>query len=230
LFSDAISILSTDSACDAYDRRKIEGRVLNSPQLLALLVGSSFAAGLNVYATVAALGLLSQAEVITLPAELSLLNNWMVIGVASLMFAIEFVADKIPAFDMLWNALHTFVRVPVAALLAWAATAGLSPESQTASAVLGGGVALAAHAGKTAARAAVTPSPEPFSNIALSLVEDIFAVFLVWLAFEHPYIAATIVVVLLILVVLLIRWVVRALRSLFRGARRQFQHAPDRAA
>ena len=190
----------------------------NTDQTVAMLAGTSFAAGLNVYAAVGTLGLLSRAGLITLPPALSLLQSWGIIGVSLAMFALEFVADKIPAFDLIWNALQTFIRVPVAALVAYGATSHLSLGMQLASAALGGLIAFAAHGGKTALRAAVTPSPEPFSNMALSLGEDVAAVSLSWLAFQHPYVTATLVAVLLILILLLIRWVVRALRSLFRRA------------
>jgi Domain of unknown function (DUF4126) len=185
---------------------------------VALLIAVSFAAGLNVYATVATLGLLAHAGLLALPAGLHLLESWYVIGASAALFAVEFFADKVPAFDLIWNALHTFIRVPVAALLAYQATAALSPGEQAAATLAGGLIALAAHGGKTAARAAVTPSPEPFSNMALSLGEDVLAVFLTWMATWKPYVAGSIAVVLLLLIVLLVRWVWKALRALFRGA------------
>ena len=189
--------------------------------LPAILVATSFAAGLNVYATVATLGLLSRTNVVALPPALHLVSSWYVIGVCAVMFAIEFIADKIPAFDLIWNALHTFVRVPIAALLAYGASAHLSPETQMVATIAGGVIALAAHGGKTAARAAVTPSPEPFSNIALSAGEDVVAVGLTWFAAAHPVLAALVVIVLLVVVVLTIRFIWRALRRLFRGAEKQ---------
>ncbi|MGB9203843.1 MAG: DUF4126 domain-containing protein, partial [Terriglobales bacterium] len=127
------------------------------------------------------------------------------------LFAVEFFADKIPAFDLFWNALHTFVRVPVAALIAYGATSQLSPEKQLLAALAGGAIALAAHGGKTAARLAVTPSPEPVSNIALSAGEDTLAVFLTWLATRHPIAAALIVAAFLAAIVVAVRWVVRAM-------------------
>jgi hypothetical protein len=198
---------------------------MSTPALPALLLATSFAAGLNVYATVATLGLLARAQVLVLPPALHPVASWYVIGACLALFLVEFFADKIPAFDLVWNALHTFVRIPVAALLAWGATSQLSPGMQLLAAVLGGGIALAAHGGKMAARLAVTPSPEPLSNIGLSLGEDALAVFLTWFATQHPYITAAIVVVALLLVVLTIRLVVRALRSLFRGAERQISSA-----
>jgi hypothetical protein len=188
------------------------------PELFAVLAAVAFAAGLNVYATVAALGLLARFGHLPLPPALQLLESWPVIAASGILFAIEFFADKIPAFDLVWSALHTFVRVPVAALLAYGATRQLSPAQQLLAALLGAAVALAAHGGKTALRAAVTPSPEPVSNISLSLGEDVLAVSLTWLATRHPYAAATIVLVLVAIIILLARVVIIALRALFRGA------------
>ncbi len=193
---------------------------LPTNELAALLVALSFAAGLNIYATLATLGLLSRADLLLLPATLHLLTNWWIITASGTMFIIEFFADKIPAFDLVWNALHTFVRVPLAGLLAFAATSQLSPGKQLLATVVGGAIAMVAHGGKTAVRAAVTPSPEPFSNITLSLGEDTLAIFLVCFATRHPYWAAAITSLFVVTIILLVRWVVRALRALFRGAER----------
>jgi hypothetical protein len=184
-------------------------------ELVALLVAVSFAAGLNLYATVATLGLLAHAGLLTLPPGLHLLESWYVIAASGVLFGLEFFADKVPAFDLIWNALHTFIRVPAAAVLA---TSSLSPGEQLVATIAGGLIALAAHGGKTAARAAVTPSPEPFSNITLSLTEDGLAVFLTWMATWKPYVAASIAAVLVLAIVLFVRWVWRAMTALFRGA------------
>ena len=192
-----------------------------SDELFAALTAISFAAGLNVYATVATLGLLAHAGVIPLPPALHLLSSWYVIACSAVLFLMEFVADKVPVFDLLWNALHTFVRVPVAALFAYAATAQLSSGMQLLATMLGSAIALAAHGGKTAIRAAVTPYPEPFSNITLSLGEDALAVFLTWFATRHPYLAAMIALTFVVAIVILMRWVVGALRSMFRRAREE---------
>ena len=189
-----------------------------SSELFALLAAIGFAAGLNLYATVAVLGLLARFGHLPLPPGLQLLAGWPVIITSIALFAVEFFADKIPAFDLIWNALHTFIRVPVAGLLAYRATAQLSPEHQLLATLLGAAVALAAHGGKTAARAAVTPSPEPLSNITLSLGEDILAIGLTWLATRHPYIAGTLAALFVVIIVLLARLVIRAMRALFRGA------------
>jgi hypothetical protein len=190
----------------------------NNDQTVAMLVGTSFAAGLNVYATVGTLGLLSRAGVISLPSALDVVQNWWIIGVSLAMFGLEFFADKIPVFDLVWNALHTFIRVPVAAYLAYAASSHMSPKMQLVSGLLGAAIAFAAHGGKTAIRAAVTPSPEPISNMALSFGEDVGAVTLSWAAVQHPYVAATIVVVLLAAILLMARWVFSSLKRLFGRA------------
>ena len=191
---------------------------LTPNEIAAALVAISFAAGLNVYATLATLGLLARTGVVPLPPALQLLSNWWVIAASVGLFLVEFFADKVPAFDLVWNALHTFIRIPVAALLAYGATSQLSPEKQILATLAGGLIALAAHGGKTAVRAAVTPSPEPLSNIGLSLGEDALAIFLTWFATRHPYLAAALALVFVLIIVLLVRWVVRAIRALFRGA------------
>ena len=201
---------------------KFGGPQLVGSELVGLIVAVSFAAGLNVYATVATLGLLAHAGLLDMPSGLHLLASWWVIAASGVLFAIELFADKIPAFDLFWNALHTFVRIPVAALIAYGATSQLSPEKQLLAALAGGAIALAAHGGKTAARVAVTPSPEPFSNFALSVGEDALAVFLTWLATRHPIAAALIVAAFLAVIVVVMRWIVRAmtraLKNLFHGA------------
>ena len=188
-------------------------------QLVAFIVATSFAAGLNLPATIATLGLLERAGVVTLPASLQLLGNWWVIGASIALLTVEFIVDKIPAVDLVWNALQTFVRVPAGALLGYAATTQLSPELQLAASFVGATVALLAHGGKTAARAAVTASPEPFSNLALSFAEDVTAIGLSWLAVRHPYWAAAFALIVLAVIVLFVRLVIGALRSLFRHAR-----------
>jgi hypothetical protein len=156
-----------------------------------------------------------------LPPGLQIVSSWYVIAAACVLFLVELFADKIPAFDLLWNALHTFIRVPVAALLAYRATAQLSPGLQLLATLLGGVIAMAAHSGKTAVRAAVTPSPEPFSNIALSLGEDALAVSLTWFATRHPYGAALIAGVFVLAAIVLLHWVVRAVRNMMRRARKE---------
>ncbi|MGA8143253.1 MAG: DUF4126 domain-containing protein [Candidatus Acidiferrales bacterium] len=183
--------------------------------LSALLIVVCFSSGLNVYATVAMLGLLVRTDVVALPPSLDAVQNWYVIGACVVLFLVEFIGDKIPVFDLLWNALQTFVRVPVAALITYAATSQLPTWEQLLATLAGSLIALAAHGGKTAARAAVIHSPEPISNIALSLSEDGAVVFLIWFATRHPYAAAIVVLVATVAIVIMMRVVVRALRNLF---------------
>ena len=192
------------------------GTAFSGTEIAGLIVAVSFAAGLNVYATVATLGLLAHTRLLELPSGLHMLSSWWVIGAALALFAIEFFADKIPAFDLFWNALHTFVRIPVAAFIAYGATSHLSPEMQLVATLAGGLIALAAHGGKTAARVAVTPSPEPFSNFALSAGEDTLAVAITWLATQHPIAAASIAAVFLIVIVVMTRWIVRTIVRAFK--------------
>ena len=188
--------------------------------LTALLVVICFSSGLNVYATIAMLGLLSRFHVVILPPSIGIVESRYVIGACAVLFLVEFVGDKIPVFDLLWNALQTFVRVPVAALITFAATSQLPQWQQLLATLAGSLIALAAHGGKTAARAAVLHSPEPISNAVLSLSEDAAVVFLIWFATKHPYAAATIVLIATVIIVLMIRVVVRALRNLFADTER----------
>jgi len=191
--------------------------VLPAREWPAFLIVVCFAAGLNVYATVAMLGLLAHAGALALPPQLHFAADWYVIGACCVLFAAEFIGDKIPVFDLLWNAVHTFVRVPVAAFIAYAATPSLPGGERLLATLLGGLIALAAHGGKTAARVAITPSPEPASNFALSLSEDAAVVFLTWFATHHPYVAAAIVLVAMAVIVVTIRAIWSALSNLFRG-------------
>lgn len=189
--------------------------IFSGVNLTAFLLVISFSAGLNVYATVAMLGILSRFGALALPTSLHPVANAIVIAVCAALFLVEFVADKIPVFDLFWNALQTFVRVPVAAVLAYGATSQLPKGEQLLATMLGALIAFAAHGGKVAARTAVTHSPEPFSNIALSLGEDTAVVFLTWFATKHPYASAGVVIIMLTMIAVMIRFVWRAMRQLF---------------
>ena len=187
-----------------------------TPQTIAaLVVATSFAAGLNVYATILTLGILARFHWVALPGSLTAVENPWVLGAAGVLFLAEFVADKIPGFDLIWNAAHTFIRIPVAALMAYGASQSLSPGMHALVTLMAAGVAMAAHGSKLAARGLVTPSPEPVSNIALSSAEDVGAIGLTWVAMHHPYVAAGAVAVALLASVMVIRLAVRGLRSLW---------------
>lgn len=182
----------------------------------ALVIAASFAGGLNIYATVLTLGILARTQWVALPPGLDGLGNTWVIVTCALLFAIEFVADKIPGFDMIWNGLQTVVRVPVAGLVAYHASSQLSPQMQLLATGLGAAIALAAHGSKTAVRAAVTPSPEPVSNIALSTTEDALAIGVTWFATHHPFIAASMAIVLLVVAFIAARALLRAVQKPLR--------------
>jgi hypothetical protein len=173
-------------------------------ETLGFALGTSFASGLNVYATVAAAGLFQRFGIVQLPDSLQVLANPFVLGIAITLFLIEFIADKIPYIDSAWDAVHTFIRPPAAALISYSAFGHVSEEWKVGAALLAGGVALTSHGAKASTRAAANASPEPVSNWALSIFEDGLAVFLAYMAAAHPILTAVIVVVLVIVSVLLI--------------------------
>jgi len=188
-----------------------------SPSTLAsMVIALSFAAGLNVYATVCTLGILARLHWVVLPGSLGALANPWVIAVSAILFLVEIFADKVPAFDVLWNALHTFIRIPAAALMAYAAGSHLPPAQQLLITCAGTAIAAIAHSSKTAARILVTPSPEPFSNIALSSAEDLVAIALTWIATHHPLAAGIAVAAVSLALVGTLRYTFRSLRRLFR--------------
>ena len=189
---------------------------MNPIETLGLALGAGFSSGLNLYATVATLGLLQRLGVLHLPPGLRVLSHPWVLGIAIGLYLLEFLADKIPYFDTIWDAIHTFIRPPAAALLAFAAAGGAAPEWRWGAALLAGGVALTAHGTKASARAAVNTSPEPFSNWILSFGEDLLAVWLTWMATAHPVATTVIVAALVALSAFL-------LYHLFRFARRALQ-------
>lgn len=190
-------------------------------ETLGFALGTSFASGLNVYATVAAAGLFQRLGIVELPDTLQVLANPLVMGIALTLFVIEFVADKIPYVDSAWDAVHTFIRPPAAAILSYSAFGQVPEEWKVGAALLAGGVALTSHGAKATTRAAANTSPEPVSNWTLSLVEDGLAVFLAWMAAAHPILTAGIVVVLVILAVLLIWKLFGYLRLLRNRLRRR---------
>ena len=179
-------------------------------------MGPDFLPGLNLYATLATLGLLEHFGVIHLPEKLHVLAHPIVLGVAVGLYVVEFLADKVPYIDSIWQAVHTFIRPPAAALLAFSVTASAAEPWRWAAALLAGSVALTSHSTKASARAAANLSPEPFSNWTLSFGEDLLAVWLTWFAAAHPTVAVIVVMVLLIVSIFL-------LYHLFRFLRRTFQ-------
>jgi Domain of unknown function (DUF4126) len=179
---------------------------------LGRTLGFSFAAGINLYATVAILGLAQRYGWVTLPEQFRVFDNNIVIGVAIVLYAVEFVADKIPWVDSIWDAVHTVIRPVGGALIAVAALGDATPAVKGLIALLGGTVAAGSHFTKAGTRAAANTSPEPFSNWILSLTEDAFVIGLSALALKYPIAAALVVIVALILIATFAAWIVRAVR------------------
>lgn len=185
-------------------------------QALSLALGTAWTSGINLYATIAALGIAGRAGMIQLPADLQVLTDPLVIAMACIMYVIEFFADKIPYVDSAWDLLHTFIRVPAGAILAARSLGPVNPALELAAILAGGTVALAAHGTKATLRLAINVSPEPFSNWIASVGEDLTVLGSIWLMFNHPVIMLALVLGFLALAVWLIP-------KLFRAARQGFQ-------
>ena len=181
--------------------------------VLGVAMGSAWLSGINLYASVATLGLLEHFGFAQLPGSLGFLSKWWVIGLACGLYLIEFVADKVPAIDSAWDAVHTFIRVPAGAVLASAAFAHFDPAVRFAALLLGGGIALGSHGTKAATRLGANLSPEPFSNIALSVGEDIIAIGSSVLLAFHPIVLIAVVVAFLCVIVWLFPKIFRILRN-----------------
>jgi hypothetical protein len=186
---------------------------------LAQIVALAFASGLNVYATIAVLGLTEHYHLVALPERFRAFDHPVVIGLALAMYLVEFVADKIPWFDSVWDAIHTVVRPIGGALIAVNAIGDATPLSTALAALLGGAVAMTTHVTKASTRAAVNVSPEPFSNWFLSVTEDVIAVGISYLALQHPIVASIAAIVLLVAIISSAWVIVRFVRR--RVARRQ---------
>ena len=176
-------------------------------------LGFSLAAGVNLYATVAIVGLAARYGWVSLPEQFHIFNNDWVIGLAGVLYVIEFVADKIPWVDSLWDSVHTLVRPVGGALIAVASMGDMSPGMQAVIALLGGTIAASAHVTKAGTRVAANASPEPFSNWILSFLGDGFVIGLAFITLQYPLIALAVSVTILVLIVLIIRKVWTWLRS-----------------
>ena len=186
---------------------------------LGFAMGSAWLSGINLYITVLTLGLLQRFHLAHLPGDLSYLGHTWVLTVAGIMYALQFVADKIPAVDSAWDMIHTFIRVPAGAILAATAFAHFDPTVRLVALLLGGGIALSSHGAKTATRLAANTSPEPFSNVLLSLLGDAVTLGGTLLMAVHPALLIAIVVVAVIVSALFMRWLVRSLKRIFRRDR-----------
>jgi len=190
---------------------------------LTLALGSAWTSGINLYATVSVLGLLQKFGGVKLPGGLDVLDNWWIIGIAGALYIIEFFADKIPYVDSVWDVVHTFIRVPAGAVVAWAAVSEMDPAIVIPATLIGGGLALSSHGTKATARIAANFSPEPVSNWLLSLIEDVIAIAGTLLAVFAPILIAIVLVVFVIMFFWFFPKIIRAIRRLFNAAGAMFR-------
>ena len=191
---------------------------MNTIQILGLALGTAWTSGINLYATVAALGLLQHYKLAQLPGGLHVLDNPLIIGVALFLYAVEFFADKIPYVDTVWDAVHTFIRVPAGAVIAAAATSDINPSVQIIALLLGGGLALSTHGTKATVRAGANLSPEPLTNWSLSVLEDVVAVGAVALAVVSPIGILAVIIIFLLLLAWILPKVLRRIRRMLKAA------------
>jgi len=186
---------------------------------LTLAMGTAWVSGINLYASVATLGLLGRFAHLQLPGELTALTSWWVIGVALALYLIEFIADKIPLIDSAWDAIHTFIRVPAGAVLAMATLGDFDTGIQAIAFLLGGGLALSSHGTKAATRAMINTTPEPVTNVVASVTEDFVAVSSVLLAVFYPLVLIVVVVVGLLISLIVLPRTIRYFRELVEKIR-----------
>ncbi len=186
---------------------------------LSLALGSAWTSGINLYATVTVLGLLQKFEFTKLPMGLTALDSWWVIGIGGFLFLVEFFADKIPYLDSVWDVIHTFIRIPAGAVMAYAATNQMDPTVSTIATLLGGGLALSSHGTKAALRATANLSPEPVSNWALSLIEDVVAIGGTVLAVFAPILILIVLGIFILFFLWFVPKVFRAIRRLWNATR-----------
>jgi hypothetical protein len=200
--------------------------LMQPPQLLALAAALGWASGFRLYAAVFLTGIAGFAGWIELPVGLQVLQHPGVLVASGFMLFVEFFADKIPYVDSVWDAVHTVIRIPAGAALAAGALGADSSAMGWIAALVGGSLAATSHATKMTTRAAVNTSPEPFSNMAVSLAEDGLVVFMLWLSATHPVAFAIVLVVSIVLAVILLIVLVKFLRTVLRGLREFFNGRP----
>lgn len=202
------------------------GSLVDTPQLLALAAALGWASGFRLYAAVFLTGLAGWMGWVELPPGLQILQHPAVLGASGFMVFVEFFADKIPFVDSLWDAVHTVIRIPAGAALAAGALGAGGDAMAWVAAILGGSLAATSHATKMTTRAAVNTSPEPFSNMMVSLAEDGLVVFMLWLSATHPVAFGIVLVVSVVLAVILLIVLVKFLRTVLRGLKEFFNGRP----
>ncbi len=185
-------------------------------QQLALAAGLSWASGIRLYATVFIVGMLGRLGYVHLPDDLLVLEHNFVLAASGVMLIVDFLADKIPGFDSVWDSIHTFIRIPIGAMLAWGAMGDSTPAIQLAAGLLGGAITTGTHLAKTGTRAAINTLPEPFSNWTASFGEDGMLLGGLWLVFSHPAVFLALLIVFLALTIWLLPKIFRFLAGLWR--------------
>ncbi|MEA3486762.1 MAG: DUF4126 domain-containing protein, partial [Thermodesulfobacteriota bacterium] len=191
-------------------------------QIIALSMGVAWASGINLYAAILVLGLLGASGNMTLPPDLQILTSPLVLVAAGIMYLVEFFADKVPAVDTSWDALHTFIRIPAGALLAAGAAGDINPALTLAAGIVGGGIAAGTHAAKSGTRVLVNTSPEPFSNWVVSIGEDIVVIAGLWAALQHPIMFILLLICFILLLIWLLPKLWRGIKTVFRGILKLF--------
>jgi hypothetical protein len=184
---------------------------------LGRTLGFSLTSGVNLYATVAVLGLAARFQWVALPPQYQVFNNDWIIGGALVLYLVEFIADKVPWLDSLWDSIHTIIRPVGGAAVAIATLGEASPGFQTIIGIVGGTIAAGSHLTKATTRVAANASPEPFSNWILSFTEDLFVLGLGLLALKYPLAAFVITILIIVMIVFALRWIVRTLRGIITG-------------
>jgi hypothetical protein len=204
---------------------------MGTVEALSLAMGTAWTSGINLYATVAALGIAGQMDLVDLPQNLQVVMHPAVIAVACVMYLIEFFADKIPYVDSGWDALHTFIRVPAGAILAARSLGDMNPGLEFVALLAGGTLAFTAHGAKAATRLAINASPEPFSNWIASFTEDVAVLGSIWMIFNHPVVMILLIVIFLIAMVWLIPKIFRLAQRGFQALRNKLRGVkPDQPA
>ncbi|MEA2084256.1 MAG: DUF4126 domain-containing protein [Thermodesulfobacteriota bacterium] len=189
---------------------------------ISLTMGTAWASGINLYATILVLGLLGTTGNAVLPDSLQILMNPMVIGAAGLMYLVEFFADKMPGVDTGWDSIHTFIRIPAGALLAAGAVGEVDPALTLAAAIVGGGMAAATHATKAGTRVIINTSPEPITNWSASIVEDIAVIGGLWAALHYPRVFICLLIIFILLMIWVLPKIWHGIKKIFRTIRRFF--------
>jgi len=199
----------------------------NVLQYTAQTLGLSWASGINLYAAILVMGVSHNAGFVELPPGIDYLSNPLVLLVAGAMYVVEFFADKIPVVDTAWDAMHTFIRIPAAAFMAYGAAEAMGPEMQVVLALIGGGFGTLSHATKAGSRVVINASPEPFSNIGVSTLEDVAVFGGLWLAVAHPWVFLCFLGLFVLFVIWLIPKIWKGIKKVFGFLRKIFYKQPN---